>query len=98
MYSHQTHKIGNMNHYQYPNQLIQYKDYQLKNYQNYGIEMGLDVFLALGVGGSPSKPEELFVFPLKNLKENTISFEQLVNYRKKTDKNFFYDMSTKVLR
>ena len=73
------------------------KDYQLKNYQNYGIEMGLDVFLALGVGGSPSKPEELFVFSLKNLKENTISFEQLVIYKKKS-KNFFYDMSTKVLR
>lgn len=50
------------------------------------------VFIAIGVGGTPSNPEKLFVTPLLNLSGYTEVYEhQLIRYKRKPTNRFFYD-------
>jgi hypothetical protein len=37
------------------------------NYFNFGTKNNMQVFVVLGVGGSPKKPEKLFLVPIKNV-------------------------------
>lgn len=39
---------------------------QLANYVNFGAKHNMPVFVVLGVGGSPKRPEKLFLVPIKN--------------------------------
>ncbi len=68
------------------------EDYQLKNYQNFGKENKMDVFLVLGLAGSPRNPDELYILPIMNFKSNTISYNDLQKYLKKIGTRFFYNM------
>lgn len=73
------------------------EEYQLKNYQNFGKKNRMKVFLILGLGGMPDKPEELYILPIHSFWANKISYNDLKKYSKKTDSKFFYDMSNKTL-
>ncbi len=75
------------------------KDYQLKNYQEYAKKLKIPVFVVIGVGGVPEKPQELFIVPLQKIKSNTISKSDLASYKKGTiDTQFFWDYDKNVLK
>lgn len=75
------------------------KDYQLKNYQEYADKLKIPVFVVIGVGGEPEKPQELFIVPLHKMKSNTISKSDLANFKKGTmDTPFFWDYDKNVLQ
>ncbi|RZL97009.1 MAG: hypothetical protein EOO88_63225 [Pedobacter sp.] len=55
-------------------------------------QFGIPVFIAIGIGGTPSSPERLFVTPLQNIaNEEWISEKQLIRYNRKTTHKFYYD-------
>jgi len=75
------------------------KDYQLKNYQEYADKLKIPVFVVIGVGGEPENPQELFIVPLQKMKSNTISKNELYEYKKDSIKTpFFWDYDKNALR
>ncbi len=76
------------------------KEYQLKNYNNFAKERNIPVFVAIGVGGTPENPDEVFIVPLGEIKDNFISQSDLKKYSKADfkDKNFFFDSKTATLK
>lgn len=75
------------------------KDYQLNNYKEYADRLKIPVFVLIGVGGEPEKPQELFIVPLPKLKSNTISKPELAKYKKDlAHYQFFWDSDKNELR
>lgn len=75
------------------------KDYQLKNYKEYAAKLKISVFVVIGIGGEPEKPQELFIVPLQKMKSNIISKSELAIYKKDlADTQFFWDYDKKELR
>jgi hypothetical protein len=70
---------------------------QLERYRKFQNEKKIPVYIALGFGGEPNQPENLFLLPLKNIETNKISIEDLKNYSRKVNGNFFYDRHTRRL-
>lgn len=68
------------------------EDYQLRNYQNFSHRNKMNVFLILGLGGSPKKPEELYFLPILDFKSNIITYKELQRYSKKIGTRFFYNL------
>ena len=69
-------------------------DWATQNQINKYIEFDkkMRVFIAIGIGGTPSNPEKLFVTPLLNLIGCTEVYEhQLIRYKRKPTNRFFYD-------
>jgi hypothetical protein len=66
---------------------------QLQNYKNFAIDKEIKVFVAIGMGGVATAPEELFIIPLTDLTSNFINKSFLGKYRKDNikDSNLFYD-------
>jgi len=61
-------------------------------YESFEKKFNMTVFIAIGVGGSPSNPQKLFVTPLVNIKDcPNVSEQQLIEYVRKTDRRFFLD-------
>ncbi|MFO7863044.1 MAG: hypothetical protein R6U85_03505 [Salinivirgaceae bacterium] len=69
-------------------------DKQISNYRNYQDETKITVFVAIGVGGEPCSPEELFIIPLDKLFDRFISRRKMQYYRKNNfkSKNIFLDV------
>jgi hypothetical protein len=77
---------------EFHNDFIQFaKEAQLKRYKKYEKDNGIPVFIALGVGGTPSKPAQLFVIPLRYLKKINVHKDQLEGYQQDVDAEFYYD-------
>lgn len=75
------------------------QNYQIKNYKEYAKKLNIPVFVVIGVGGEPEKPEELFIVPLSKMKSNTITKSELANYKKDiSDARFFWDYEKNKLR
>ena len=74
------------------------KGYQLKNYQEYAQQTKLPVYVVLGVGGTPAKPNELFVLPLAEIKYEKLFKNTLEPYAKEIGSTFFWDAQKKELR
>lgn len=75
------------------------QNYQIKNYKEYAAKLNIPVFVVIGVGGEPEKPEELFIVPLQEMKSNTISKSELANYKKDVSvKGFFWDYENNMLK
>lgn len=82
---------------EFKNDFIQFaKEDQLKRYKKYEEDKGIPVFIALGVGGTASKPDELFVIPLRELKKEFVNKYQIARYRKDVDDDFYYDYVTRL--
>jgi len=65
---------------------------QITKYLEFEFKRAMPVFIAIGIGGTPSNPENLFVTPLCNLKDNIeVSEEQLIKYKRKPTQRFFYN-------
>jgi hypothetical protein len=84
----------------YKNGIEWAKEYQLKNYKKFKTEKSIPVFVAIGVGGTPEKPEEVYIVPLTVIENIFISQAELKKYQKADfqDKNFFYDSKTEILK
>lgn len=67
---------------------------QLKRYKKFEKEKAIDVYIALGIGGKASNPDELYLIPLRDLTFHEISIGELKNYRKEVGANFYLDMGT----
>ncbi len=63
---------------------------QLEYYRNYEVEIGIPVFIAIGIGNQPDNPSELFIIPLKDLTDTVFSKELFRRYRKKNLKENIY--------
>jgi hypothetical protein len=65
---------------------------QISYYKNFENQRRIPVFIAIGIGGEPSKPEKLFVTPLRNIEMQTEVYERdLIPYKRKPTSRFFYD-------
>jgi hypothetical protein len=75
------------------------EDRQIQNYQAFADEMKLPVFVVLGFGGTPEKPEEVYVAPLRNLKYSQVKKSYLAPFlRKEASHHFFFNPEKNQLR
>ncbi len=66
-------------------------DGQLERYQAFENRTGMPTFIALGVGGTPSAPKDLFIIPVSAVKNPIQHMANVSKYRKYMDKDFYFD-------
>lgn len=67
-------------------------------YQQYQRQNAIPVFVAIGIGGLPANPEQLFVTPLDKISMHTEVYESdLIPYKRKPTHKFFYDTTQRKL-
>lgn len=71
---------------------------QLKRYQSYASSKNIPVFVAIGLGGSPSDPEHLYLIPLNQLNSHIVYIGSLKPYEVKHDREFYYDIEKQDFR
>ncbi|MCU0467562.1 MAG: hypothetical protein MUF58_03100 [Arcicella sp.] len=73
---------------------------QLENYQNFATDREMPVFVAIGLGGVATAPEELFIIPLSEIKGVFLDKAFLERYKKENFKesNLFFDYERGVLK
>jgi hypothetical protein len=71
---------------------------QLVRYQELEKSSGHPVFIVLGLGGTPSDPRELFVFPANAFAKPVQHIANLKNYQKNLSQNFYFDEKERVLK
>lgn len=71
---------------------------QLKRYKKFEKQHNIPVFIAIGRGGEASNPKYLAIIPLSEIEETFLSFEMLKKYYKNTDKDFYYDVESGMLK
>ena len=59
------------------------KDYKIERYQKFQKENGFPLYILIGVGGFPSKPERTFLLPLKALNYPLAKEEYLQKFERK---------------
>lgn len=70
-------------------------DKQLQGYQQFSKKTGKPTFIALGLGGRPSEPEELYLIPVEDFKRGTQHHASLTHYRKRNPgQGFFFDVES----
>ncbi|WP_075352436.1 hypothetical protein [Algoriphagus marinus] len=72
-------------------------DGQLERYKAFADKENYPVFIALGIGGKPSNPDELYILPIKELNKPVLHKSGLGKYRKKVDADFFFDQALQEL-
>ena len=84
----------------YKNGIEWCSEQQLKNYKNFATGKEIAVFVAIGTGGLPTAPEELFIIPLTELTTIFVDKSFLNKYKKEKikDSNLFYDYQTRRLK
>jgi len=73
------------------------KEDQFNRYKKYEKDKGLPVFIAIGIGGKATEPEQLYIIPLREITSPVISASQLKKHKKNVEKNFFFDPKTGTL-
>jgi hypothetical protein len=73
---------------------ISYPD-QPERYRKYQSEFEIPVYVALGIGGTPSKPKDLFLIPLDSINDVQIRLNEIQEYSKPPSEMFFYDADQK---
>ncbi|MBW6480908.1 MAG: hypothetical protein K0B37_15870 [Bacteroidales bacterium] len=73
---------------------------QIKNYRSYGEKNQIPVFVAIGVGGKPDDPKDLFIIPLKDISHKFLSKDFLRKYRKPDfkEKGFYFNHEELILK
>jgi hypothetical protein len=71
-------------------------DEQIKRYKKFEQDKGIKVYVAIGVGGTPDKPEQVYFTPLKNLSYSIAKVDYL-NHFKRHSSNIYYNATTKSL-
>ena len=63
------------------NKITWAKEYQVKNYFNFEKETSQKVFIAIGIGGTAEKPEEVYFVPLYRLTQNFATENYIKEYK-----------------
>lgn len=72
--------------------------YQIINYNSFQRSHKINVFIAIGVGGTPQAPEELFIVPLYMISDTLfVKREKLIRYTKKPERKFYNAEQGKLL-
>lgn len=72
---------------------------QFDNYLDFMNSRDIPVYIALGLGGVPEKPKELYIIPLDSFDaDGTIGYQSMLDYYNNPDAKFFYDTQTDKLR
>ncbi|MCD1294706.1 hypothetical protein CUJ83_06795 [Methanocella sp. CWC-04] len=74
------------------------KEYQLAKYDRYKERTGNPVFVIIGLGGTPEKPEVMYCLPLWKAKYNILDTRELKRYRRDSRKKFSWDGKSGELR
>lgn len=74
------------------------KEEQLDRYRRFQVEHQYPVYIALGVGGSGSSPEELFMVPVNALKFSSARHGYLLNFAINPKYKLFYDFKENSFR
>ncbi|OYT16081.1 MAG: hypothetical protein B7C24_09650 [Bacteroidetes bacterium 4572_77] len=74
------------------------KNDQFNRYKEYENSKNIPVFIAIGIGGKANSPESIYIVPLRFIETNFISIKNLNKYKKDVNKNFYYDIKTKILK
>lgn len=71
---------------------------QLERYQAFEKRTGMPTFIALGVGGTPSSPKDLYVIPVSAVSNPVQHIANIYKYKKSMDEDFFFDQEKGELR
>lgn len=61
--------------------LVWCEPHQLKNYRSFSRKRQILVYIALGVGGTASRPDEMYIIPLRELAHNTVAKIRICQFR-----------------
>lgn len=64
------------------------QEYQLKNYNIFREKERIPVFIAIGLGGTPSKPDHLFLVPLYCMRYRFVSAEYIKRFERSPKNKF----------
>ena len=70
---------------------------QLERYRKYEREKHISVYIAIGINGKASEPNNLYIIPLKNIKNTFVHANELKLYEKDRADHFFYNLKTEML-
>lgn len=70
---------------------------QLSRYKEYSIRQRIDVFIALGIGGAPDFPAEVYAIPIHILTHHKTELKKIKSYYKKPGGRFFYEKARRRL-
>lgn len=70
---------------------------QLSRYKEYSIRQRIDVFIALGIGGTPDFPAEVYAIPIHILTHHKTELKKIKSYYKKPGGRFFYEKARRRL-
>lgn len=63
----------------------------IRSYSVYQSKFRIPLFIAIGLGGTPSAPEKMFVTPFQNIEHTTHVYEhELYEYKRKPTHKFYY--------
>ena len=68
------------------------RDAQISSYQEFQVSKDMPVFIALGVGGTPSDPRDLFIIPLSHLYQKILTQDWLKKYKRESRENFYLSL------
>jgi len=58
----------------------------------------MPVFIALGVGGTPAEPRDLFIIPLSHLYKSILTEDWLKKYKRESRGEFFLNLDPILLK
>lgn len=71
---------------------------QIERYKKFAKEQDKPTFVAIGVGGKPSDPAEVFVVPIDEMEGPVVTREFLKKWKRKNkNRSFYYDIKTGLL-
>lgn len=71
---------------------------QLSRYKEFARKSKMPVFIALGVGGTPDYPDDVYVIPLGNVIHHKMDFYEIKKFKKYSGRAFFFDANDGRLR
>ena len=74
------------------------RDAQISSYQEFQVSKEMPVFIALGIGGTPSDPRDLFIIPLGHLYKSILTEDWLKKYKRESRGDFFLNLDPILLR
>lgn len=63
---------------------------QIERYSLYTMQSNYQIFVIIGLGGVPNRPNDIFCIPLKQAQKSEISIKELNKYKKKSIESGFY--------
>jgi hypothetical protein len=74
------------------------RDAQMSTYQEFQVSREMPVFIALGVGGTPSNPRDLFIIPLSHLYNKILTEDWLKKYKRESRESFYLNLDPITLK